>query len=109
MGPNHYFLGVEVDRDSSVLSKTQGKYAAHLLFSLNLASFNSAATPLASHANLSAGQTSDPYYRQLVGSPKYYLTFKNPDISDAVNLLSKILHAPREPNLQAAKCILRYI
>ncbi|KAK8951433.1 hypothetical protein KSP39_PZI003591 [Platanthera zijinensis] len=48
------------------------------------------------------------YYRRLVGK-LIYLTVTRPDISFAVGVVSRFMHAPRVSHLQAVERILRYL
>ncbi|GKF30561.1 uncharacterized mitochondrial protein-like protein, partial [Tanacetum coccineum] len=70
-----------------------------------------APTPLG--ANVSIVSTGDPFpdpthYRSIVGALQY-LTITRPDISYAVNQISRFLHAPTISHYQEVKRILRYI
>ncbi|GJR84609.1 ribonuclease H-like domain-containing protein [Tanacetum coccineum] len=52
--------------------------------------------------------TNPTLYRSLAG-PLQYLTFTRPDLSYAVQQLCLYMHDPREPHLNAMKCVLRYL
>ncbi|XP_031277886.1 secreted RxLR effector protein 161-like [Pistacia vera] len=47
-------------------------------------------------------------YRKLVDS-LIYLTLTRPDISYAVNVMSRYMHNPKKPHLEAVRQILRYV
>ncbi|GKD04247.1 ribonuclease H-like domain-containing protein [Tanacetum coccineum] len=52
--------------------------------------------------------TDPTLYRSLAGALQY-LTFTRPDLSYAVQQLCLYMHDPREPHLNAMKCVLRYL
>ena len=47
-------------------------------------------------------------YRRLVGC-LIYLTVIRPDITYSVHILSRFMHAPRKPHMEAVMQILRYL
>jgi hypothetical protein len=54
------------------------------------------------------GMVDNTIYRQLIGSLNY-LTNTRPDISYAVNILSRFMQQPRDNHWNGAKRFLRYI
>uniref|UniRef100_A0A2N9EUK7 Integrase catalytic domain-containing protein n=1 Tax=Fagus sylvatica TaxID=28930 RepID=A0A2N9EUK7_FAGSY len=84
LGSLHYFLGLQVTRDSSVAPTPDSLYMKVTLYP-------------------------DPHgYRSLVGA-LHYLTFTRPDISFSVHQVCQYMSAPTTIHLAAAKRILRYL
>ncbi|GKA78154.1 uncharacterized mitochondrial protein-like protein, partial [Tanacetum coccineum] len=111
LGELNYFLGLEVTYTTNVLFLNQSKYAKEILTRSNMIDAKPAPTPLG--ANVSIVSTGDPFpdpthYRSIVGALQY-LTITRPDISYAVNQISRFLHAPTISHYQEVKRILRYI
>ena len=51
----------------------------------------------------------DPmYYRRLMGR-LIYLTLTRPELSYSVHILLQFMQAPKQPHMEAAKGVLRYI
>ncbi|KAL5713883.1 Beta-galactosidase 8 [Ranunculus cassubicifolius] len=112
LGPIHFFLGLEVKRNSTTLLLHQTKYVLDLLSKHNMLLAKPASTPMSTSIKLD-NESGDPLedptpYRSLVGALQY-LTWTRPDISFSVNQVCQYLHAPRTPHLTAAKRILRYL
>uniref|UniRef100_A0A2N9J670 Integrase catalytic domain-containing protein n=1 Tax=Fagus sylvatica TaxID=28930 RepID=A0A2N9J670_FAGSY len=88
LGPLHYFLGIQVTRDSKGLHLSQAKYATTLLHKHNMTSTKPVSTPCTPNTRLSlhdGEKLQDPHaYRSLVGA-LHYLTFTRPDLSFAVH------------------------
>ncbi|KAF5447193.1 hypothetical protein F2P56_032762, partial [Juglans regia] len=112
LGVLHYFLGIQVSRNSSGLFLSQHRYIANLLSRTNMHQSKTVSTPMASSTRLTAvdgPSFEDPQlYRSVVGSLQY-LSFTRPDISFAVNRVCQFMHCPRLIHWQAVKRILRYL
>jgi histone deacetylase 1/2 len=114
LGDLHYFLGIEVKRDSHGLILSQSKYANDILARSGMDKCKTVDTPLASTQKLSVtdgeklGEEDSTRYRSLVGALQY-LTLTRPDISFSVNKVCQFLHAPTTTHFSAVKRILRYV
>jgi hypothetical protein len=112
LGSLHYFLGLQVTRDSSGLYLNQAKYAHDLLKKHNMLDSKPAKSPSCPNTRLSLHKGDplpDPHgYRSLVGA-LHYLTFTRPDISFSVHQVCQYMAAPTTTHLAAAKRILRYL
>ncbi|XP_051196547.1 uncharacterized mitochondrial protein AtMg00810-like [Lolium perenne] len=114
LGTLHYFLGIEVRRQSSGIILTQKKYAMDLLQRAGMLKCTPASTPmtvvdkLSAHEGVLLSADAATRYRSVVGGLQY-LTLTRPDLSFAVNKVCQYLHAPREPHWTAVKRILRFV
>jgi histone deacetylase 1/2 len=115
LGSLHYFLGIEVGRQScGGLLLSQRKYAMDLLQRAGMLKCTPATTPMTVVDKLSANEgplLSDDdatRYRSVVGGLQY-LTLTRPDISFAVNKVCQYLHAPPCSQWSTVKCILYYV
>ncbi|KAL5574955.1 hypothetical protein UlMin_016654 [Ulmus minor] len=90
MGQLHYFLGIEVYRDSTGLYLTQSKYVADLLIKLELEHLKPCITPMSIGKPLfptnGKALENPKTYRSALGSLKYLL-LTIPDLAYAVNKL----------------------
>jgi hypothetical protein len=112
LGDLHHFLGISVTRSSDGLFLSQRQYAANLLQRAGMAECHSTATPVDTHAKLSAvdgAPVADAtQYRSLAGALQY-LTLTRPDLAYAVQQVCLFMHDPREPHLALLKRVLRYV
>jgi histone deacetylase 1/2 len=114
LGPLHYFLGIEVTRNSGGISLTQQKYSLDLLRRTGMENCKSISTPMCTHEKLSRElghslSDNDAFqYRGVVGALQY-LTLTGPDISFAVNKVCQFLSKPTDVHWEAVKRILRYV
>lgn len=110
LGRLHYFLGIEVHRDSSGMYLKQAKYISDLLkFKMEHAS--PCPTPMVTGRHFIAGgepMKNATTFRQAIGALQY-LTNTRPDISYSVNKLSQYMSAPCVEHWHGIKRILRYL
>jgi hypothetical protein len=110
--PLHYFLGIQVTRDSKGLHLSQTKYATALFQKHNMSITKPISTPCTPNTRLSLHDGEKLHdlhaYRILVGA-LHYLTFTRPDISFAVHQVCQYMASPTSVHLTAAKRILRYL
>jgi histone deacetylase 1/2 len=96
LGPLHYFLGLEVDRNSQGLTITQHNYVVGLLHRAGMLKCKPAHTPMDSTTKmLSAdsallGEDDATTYWSIVGGLQY-LTLTCPDVSFIVNRVCQFL------------------
>ncbi|XP_026378222.1 uncharacterized protein LOC113272624 [Papaver somniferum] len=114
LGPLHYFLGIEVDRnyDTKSLLLTQNKYCIELLVKADMVDCKPCSTLVAKGPRCSlfdGDPLQDPLHcRSLVGGLQY-LTMTRPDIAFAVSYVSQFMHQPTTAHLQLVKRILRFL
>ena len=111
LGSLHYFLGVAVTRSSAGMFLSQRQYILDVLERAGMTECNPCSTPVDTQSKLGASGAvvADPsHYRSIVGALQY-LSFTRPDVAYAVQQVCLYMHDPREPHLNAAKRILRYL
>jgi hypothetical protein len=112
LGNASYYLGVEIIKTKSGSFLNQRAYALSILEEFQMTNCNPLSVPLQEGLKLKLWQEEDMvdagHYRKLV-EKLIYLTNTRPDIKFAVGVLSRYMTSPREPHLQAAKQVLRYI
>ncbi|XP_075079980.1 uncharacterized protein LOC142165297 [Nicotiana tabacum] len=112
LGEIHYFLGLEVVKQSSGFLINQHKFLQDLLLEFHCSDVTLLVSPLDPHIKLSyevGNLLSNPLlYRQLVGKLNF-LQHTRPDISYTVQHLSQFMSAPRLPHLVDAYHVLRYL
>jgi hypothetical protein len=112
LGDLHYFLGIAITRSSDGLFLSQRQYATDILQRAGMSECHSSATPVDTHAKLSASDgdllPDGTEYRSLAGGLQY-LTLTRSDISYAVQQICLHMHAPRTSHLALVKRVLRYV
>ncbi|KAI3462288.1 hypothetical protein Pfo_018951, partial [Paulownia fortunei] len=100
------------DRTKVGLFLGQQKYARDLLERFGMLDCKPISTPMEVNAKLCAhegkGLEDETMYRQLVGS-LIYLNLTRPDISFAVDIVSRYMQNPKKSHLEAVRRILRYV
>jgi hypothetical protein len=112
LGSLHYFLGIQVTRDSAGLHICQNKYITDLLHKTHMDGSKPSKSTCSSGTKLSKHDgepLADPTtYRQVVGALQY-CTLTRPEIAYSVNQLCQHMHAPSSTHWIAAKRVLRYL
>ncbi|XP_019248615.1 PREDICTED: uncharacterized protein LOC109227880 [Nicotiana attenuata] len=112
LGKLHYFLGLEVLYRNGGILISQRKFTLDLLKEYDCLHATSLSSPHDPTTKLKAKEgvpLSDPtFYRQLVGKLNF-LTNSRMDIAYGVQHLSQYMQDPREPHLQAAYHMLKYL
>jgi len=112
LGKLKYFLGIEIAHSTKGLFISQRKYVLDLLKETGKIGCKPAITPIDTNIKLNT-EDGEPLsdinqFQRLVGK-LIYLTVNRPDLTFAVSQISKFMHAPRTPHLDAIDRILRYL
>lgn len=112
LGTISKYLGVEFTRTTCGMLLHQTEYVQNILRQFGMADARPAFTPMPEGAKLQLHMDTAPSdatgYRQIVGK-LIYLLHTRPDLSYAIHMVSKFMHAPEESHLQAVLGILRYL
>lgn len=106
------FLGVNFARDEGGAWLSQRQYCTEVLLRFGMFTCKPVSTPacIADGWNEDCSGPSDvTKYQEIVGSLLFLATRTRPDISVAVNLLSRHCSSPTNANMVAAKRVLRYL
>lgn len=117
LGTLEMFIGWELIHSRHGIYLGQEKFVRRLLVENNMTHVKPADTPLPVKCNLTAATTKDEMlspdnhhrYRSLIGGLSYLAICTRPDISFAVSILSRQLHAPSKRHLVLAKRVVRYV
>ncbi|KAH9144356.1 hypothetical protein AeRB84_011705 [Aphanomyces euteiches] len=111
-----FFLGIKIeyDQNDGKITLTQEAYARKILARFGMTTCHGYTTPEVDDRedlwhDSSQPSTDQETYRSMVGSLMYLMTCTRPDISHAVQRLSRHLHDPRVPHAIGAKRVLRYV
>ncbi|GKF33500.1 ribonuclease H-like domain-containing protein [Tanacetum coccineum] len=111
LGPLNYFLGISATRTPTGMFLSQSKYAREILKRANMLKCNPCKTLVDAEKKLGHNglPVDDPtLYHSLAGAIQY-ITFTRSDLSYAIQQLCLYMHDPREPHIDALKCVLRYV
>jgi len=112
LGLLSYYLGIEVQQRTGMITLGQAAYAAKLLERAGMSNCNPVQAPMETRLKLSKKSTApavdSTLYRSLVGSLRY-LIHTRPDISFAVGYISRFMENPTTEHMGAVKHVLRYI
>ncbi|CAL8138472.1 unnamed protein product [Prunus armeniaca] len=110
LGELKYFLGIEVSLSQRGIYISQQKYALEILKDYGFLGARPIAFPMDDTKLSDRGELlKDPEkYRRLVGR-LIYLTITLPNITYSVHVLSRFMHEPRVPHMDAALRVVRYL
>jgi Reverse transcriptase (RNA-dependent DNA polymerase) len=112
LGKLKYFLGIEIAHSKKGLFLSQMKYVLDLLKETGKIGCKSLSTPIDSNIKLNTEDgelVKDINHFQRLIDKLIYLTVTRPDLSFIVSQISKFMHSPRIPHLDAINRILRYL
>jgi Reverse transcriptase (RNA-dependent DNA polymerase) len=112
LGLLKYFLGIEIAHSPKSIFISQRKYTLNLLRETGKIGCKPSSTPIDSKNKLNT-EDGEPLenvnqFQRLVGK-LIYLTVTRPDISFSVSQISRFMHFPKTPHLDAINRILRYL
>ncbi|BET02160.1 Reverse transcriptase (RNA-dependent DNA polymerase) [Nesidiocoris tenuis] len=105
-----FFLGMEISRDSSGIKLSQEKYLRSVLQKFRMSDAKPVVTPGYENKIYDRSEEEIKYpYREAVGSLLHLSSRTRPDISNAVNIVSRHIEHPCKEDVEALKRILRYL
>ena len=112
LGKLKYFLGIEVAYSTQRIFISQQKYVTNLLAKtgkIGCKPFSTLMVPTQKLGEAKEEPVVDKrMYQRLVGR-LIYVAHTRPNIAYSVSVISQFMHDPREPHLQAAYRVLRYL
>jgi len=111
LGPLHYFLGIEVQRDASGMYLKQSKYIGDIMRKFKMENTSSCPTPMITGKQFTTEgeKLQDPtMFRQAIGALQYLINTRL-DIAFSVNKLNQFMSSPTIDHWRGIKRILRYL
>jgi len=116
VGDGSLYVGLEIERNrhKKTMFLHQSSYVQQLLRKFGMSNSNIVRVPADPHTDLKEIQAGDELlnnvpYREVVGSLTFLAMLSRPDISYAVNLVSRYCNKHANSHWQAVKRILRYL
>lgn len=113
------YLGMEIKETDENICISQGRYIEEILNEFNMTECKPATTPMETGLKIDTSVTATTddskdkslatNYRKCIGCLQYLVTTTRPDITFAVNYLSRFNSCPNNQAWQALKRILRYL
>lgn len=107
-----FFLGIKVDKSEGHISLSQSVYIKSILLKYNMENCNPVNCPLPTklnHIALSSDYKCDAPCRNVIGWLMYIMLCTRPDLSTAVNFLSRYCEKNNTELWQCLKKVLRYL
>ena len=104
-----YFLGIKITRNENEITLDQSAYIKTILEKFNMSQCNPISTPLETNLNypaLNSDKKIDAPCRNLIGCLMYVMLCTRPDLSTAVNILSRYLTKNNRELWQSLKRVL---
>lgn len=108
----NFFLGIKINRSEDTITLDQSAYLKTVLTKFNMIDCKSVNTPLTVNLNYTALNSETNYEapsRRLIGCLMYAMMCTRPDLSTAVNILSRYQNKNNHELWQNLKRVLRYI
>lgn len=107
-----YFVGIEIIKRNNCICIHQRDYVEQIIKKFCMSDSNSASTP--ADANVVITKKLDESivnfpYREAIGSLLFLSSVSRPDISFAVNVLSRYVNNPSQQHVNAVKRVIRYL
>lgn len=106
------FLGIKIERSRNAISLDQSQYLKSVLNKFNMQDCKAVSTPLPNKVNYEALNSDEKYdapCRNLIGCLMYVTVCSRPDLSVAVNILSRYTNKNNKELWQCLKRVLRYV
>lgn len=107
-----YFVGMEIERINNCIYIHQRDYIEQIIQKFCMSNANPVSTPADVNViiskNLDENTVNFPY-REAIGSLLFLSSVSRPDISFAVNVLSRYVNNPSQLHVNAVKRIIRYL
>ncbi|CAK9801638.1 Copia protein [Anthophora plagiata] len=107
-----FFLGIKVERIEDRITLDQSTYIKTVLEKFNMHESKAVSTPLLSKLNYVALNSDEKYEapcKNLIGCLMYIMICTRPDLSVAVNILSRYTNKNNQELWQSLKRVLRYL
>ena len=111
LGGLRHFLGTSLIRNGRRAWLSQKQYLESILIRFGMQNCKPVNTPMCTDISISDNSPSvdQTLYQEMIGALLYLSTRTRPDVSAAVNILSRNTSDPRQEHLTAVKRVLRYL
>lgn len=106
------FIGMEIIKSNGSIVISQKQYIDQIIRKFNMSEANPCSTPADNNVILKENMNKcvvDFPYREAVGALMFLSTVSRPDISYALNIVSRYLNNPGRDHVNAVKRIIRYL